>query len=176
MPATRISRPQVTNDLLMKYNSSRFRSWMCSDLAKKNSLLLPPSNLRTDWVLHCHECPGDGRGVGRDGGYRLLGGRNPPPPPQLTEADWSLQELKNAIKRMKAKQSFGWMWFGRWVIPLCSWEQLVHHSSWTLFWDMVKSHALGAKRCSNSCQNETVQSHSWFPAHGKHPPHGHFFA
>ena len=27
---------------------SRFRSWMCSDLAKKNSLLLPPSNLRTD--------------------------------------------------------------------------------------------------------------------------------
>ena len=30
---------------------------------------------------------------------------NPSPPPQLTEADWNLQELKIAIKRMKANKA-----------------------------------------------------------------------
>jgi len=36
---------------------------------------------------------------------RLLGARDPSPPPQLTEADWSLQELRNAIRRMKANKA-----------------------------------------------------------------------
>ena len=45
MPATRISRPQVSNDLLMKYIPVGSEVGCAPDLAKKNSLLLPPSNL-----------------------------------------------------------------------------------------------------------------------------------
>jgi len=94
-----------------------------SSVAKKNFLFLPFSNFRTDWVLHwlpkrCGRC----RKGGRSSGPRSI---------STTSTYKSGLELTGVEERNQAdesKQSFGWMWFGRWVILLCSRERLVHHS------------------------------------------------
>ena len=64
-----------------------------------------------------------------------------------------LTGIKARNQADESKQSLGWMWFGRWVTALCSWERVVHHSlHHEQYSEKWKSHVLGAKRCSKCYQ------------------------
>ena len=78
---------------------------------------------------------------------------NPSPPPQLTEADWNLQELQIAIKRMKANKASD-------ECGLVA--ELLHFAPGNVLCTILnimntilrdgEIHARGVKRCSKCCQ------------------------